>query len=1613
MADIAELGFAIDSSPAAAAADNLDKMSAASDRAQTATEKMEAQVKRATDQARAAASGYDSLGSAARAFIEEANALRDAMGHEAKSLDDVIEKRDWYSDALKKGILTQEEYIVALKALEKQEAALGRSAGSTKDAVDKATGSFQLSGGAARELGVMVGEAARGNFTRLEGSAITLANRMNLMPAIFSGVGIAIMGIVAAVGAFVAAIIGGYREQQAFERAVIATGGAAGVTAGQMENMAHAIGASTGNFSGASEAMLKLANTGKFTGDQLDIATRGAIAFATVTGESVDKAAAEIEKFADKPTEAAMKANEAYHFLTAAVFEHIQALERQGQTQEATTVLVTAFTNEMERRAPLVEDTAGTMERAWNSVRDAVRGAWQAMKDIGRTDLEGRIEAAKSQLDQVNAVIDQYHRGQNGGGGLDRVAYAIGSVTGGYDRNVNTQADLIQQIKALEDKKKALDDATAAQGNYQKSQDDAVAITKQLGDALVAHADKQTKLAVAIAKTKDDFDKLRDAGVSTINGMSIDAAEATRIAQLREEYKDTSNAAKQLAKDTVAAANSFDALSGFADQLGGKMGGPLDAAMQQYNANLKRADDLAEAALINGNDYNAVMDQRARAIANAGVLYDKQIDEIADATDVEGKLLAKLDAENAAHGRNAIALKAEQLARKASDELAKQGLSLSDEQRRALEDEIGLRLRLGDAIKKHDADINNIISEFGGNDAIDSLSDKLQKLQDELKKVGDASGAAFDPARAKQLEAAIGNIRIAMVQSFGDGLRSLQSMTKEGTKSFQILQIMIDATTVAESILAVVHQLSGGDVYSAIPRAAAVAAAIASLGVHISSFGGNTPSSQSAEMRQQYQGTGSVLGDAEAKSASIAKAVEITANATQQLVGLNRGMLTALQALQTALGAAGNQLARGAGNVGFSRDSHGMLTAGNGAAVGAAIGTAFMPVVGTLVGAVIGGILGKLLGGSSKVIDQGVYLSGGSLGDVGVSAYQTEKYKSWRFGSSHTKDYFGDVPDEFAKQFQLVISSISDTVRQGALALGLLPADVEKALAEYRVAAQHISLKGLSAEDQQKALEAVFSQIFDGLAGAVVPFIAQFQQVGEGLGETLVRIATEVQVAQEAFRQLGLAVNETDPEKFAQISDALIAAAGGLDAFISGMQLFVSNFAPDSQKFGVAADALASAFAQVNLVVPTTRDGMWALMQSLDATTASGQAQIATLLRLSDTENAYYQMLDEASKTFDQFVKQGDTVNEFNASLSSLRDSERAAITAANALAKASGLEGATTEDLVKIHESAAKQFIAIVNQLQASAQSLAFSLGLTNQGSLDQVNAEIERLQGLAGNASSSVSGFGDAMQSASQKATDAINLLLGNLSPLNDQEKLQKALQAQMQGLVAPDAVLDIGRRLYASSSAYTALFNQVMSIGDRTNKDGSSYSGGGSSSTTFTSADQDRLNALLAERDQLQKVAQLQQYQTLAQQIAEIASAKGEDYMQVISDMGISLKDFEKGLGIANDDALKTYIENIQAQKDSEGQNTASIVDAINHVADLLQRVLDAPKSPVGGPGNGGVVTVGDDGSSGRSTTSRGGGRNITDDDAEAIGNALYNAIQRPSGGGYRPAPNRNQQ
>jgi cell division septum initiation protein DivIVA len=253
------------------------------------------------------------------------------------------------------------------------------------------------------------------------------------------------------------------------------------------------------------------------------------------------------------------------------------------------------------------------------------------------------------------------------------------------------------------------------------------------------------------------------------------------------------------------------------------------------------------------------------------------------------------------------------------------------------------------------------------------------------------------------------------------------------------------------------------------------------------------------------------------------------------------------------------------------------------------------------------------------------------------------------------------------------------------------------------------------------------------------------------------------------------------------------------------------------------------------------------------------------------------------------------------------------------------------------------------IRALEQSAQSLAFSMGLTDLGTLDQVNAEIQRLQAKANGGANAVRDFGNAMQTAAQRATDAMNLLLGDLSPLNDQQKLEKARQGLMAGTVTVDQFLQIARRLYASSQKYVDEFNFAQQFVGRGGA-GSQYTAGtagGAAGGGLTEAERKRLSDLLQQQQQLQAQQDYTNAQTLAQQIAEIAMAKGEDWRQVVSDMHLDLAGLEKRLGMSDAEFAK-YIADIESKTDDNKQNTQTIVDAINDMSDAIVTTLGGKPS-----------------------------------------------------------------
>lgn len=967
---------------------------------------------------------------------------------------------------------------------------------------------------------------------------------------------------------------------------------------------------------------------------------------------------------------------------------------------------------------------------------------------------------------------------------------------------------------------------------------------------------------------------------------------------------------------------------------------PVDQAWADYEKTMR---DIADAAA-KAEAENAKLG--ARGIEQAEIL--RMVDDAENAAaDARERTIAAIERERDVTGQYVAEL---------ADEARLIGLTTAQQRAetivmRALADAKRLNAAAGKEVVKVDterlralAKINEALSKAATiNDASKS---PILEMVDQAKELGDAIKAAFeegmDPEIIAPMQKAVeklnAQVAIQTLGSYKALLGAMQTFTKEGSKGFKAiekgmaaLQIVQDIIALKAAVTAVLTQ-GQGEPYSAWARMAAMAAAvapfIASIGLSLKSFGGGGGKDMTSENRQASQGTGSILGDATAKSESILNAVEITANATQQLVGINRGMLNALHSLQNALGEAGNQLARGAADVEFGGLSQGFNL----------------------------DILGKdpltrwlsnaIFGGGRKIVDDGIIIAGGALNDmlesIVVGAYQTIRTDGGLFGSDKIKDRITDISDTFGRQFQLVIGSIADTVREGALALGLLPEEVEAALAAFRVEEIRISLKGLDAEEQQKEIEAVFSRLFDGLAGAVVPWIDQFQQVGEGLGETLVRVATGVQVTQEAVRYLGFALDETDPEKFAQISEGLLELVGGIDAMIEGMTAFMGAFAPANHLLEVAAGSLTSAFEQAGLVLPETRDAMWALMQTFDATTEEGREQIATLIRLAGVARDYFDLLDKAEKArLDYAIKASELMVElgqaggFIAGRAEIEKWTTDTIRSLNDLARAAGRAGASEQDLVNVHAVAAQRIAALIAKLKDESRDLAATLGYITGGSgdtIESLNAQIASLSGASGDAA-------DAIGQAIDGMREKMNLLLGDLSPFNDQRKLELALQGLREGTVDPQQVLEIGRRLYASTSNYTNLFNQVMGMANGRASFGSTTPGG----NVGSSGDGRSLDELIAARDALVAAQRPEIADQLARRLAELSYATGDSFAELAESMGWTLGQLGADLSLT-DEKLQAYLESLVAQ--FEAQDWSAISESFDDsITTNTDRIVDA--------------------------------------------------------------------
>ena len=321
--------------------------------------------------------------------------------------------------------------------------------------------------------------------------------------------------------------------------------------------------------------------------------------------------------------------------------------------------------------------------------------------------------------------------------------------------------------------------------------------------------------------------------------------------------------------------------------------------------------------------------------------------------------------------------------------------------------------------------------------------------------------------------------------------------------------------------------------------------------------GGSAINPNSAEERQKVQGTGTVLGDPTAKSASMANSLEIMKKNSELELGYQNSMLAALQNIAIALGGAAKGIIQTTGITG-----------------GSAFGTTEFKDENTF--------------SSSKtrnITDSGVKFSGtfGQLRSGQGSGRQYEDVHTTSdggmFRSGWTKDEtnYKNLSAEAMKPFALIFDNMGDLLVDAGGKLGQDSATLTNAINSMSVNFG-VSLRGLTGDDLTDALNAGVSVAFDQVTTRLFPTIQQFQKMGEGLGETLVRVAADVQAVDSVFAAMGKTSNQALEAK-----ERLVELSGGIDEFASSAKSFMQNFYSEAEQANMKKAQLAPVLSQYGL----------------------------------------------------------------------------------------------------------------------------------------------------------------------------------------------------------------------------------------------------------------------------------------------------------------------------------------------------------------------------------------------------------------------------------------------
>jgi phage-related minor tail protein len=1280
-----------------------------------------------------------------------------------------------------------------------------------------------------------------------------LRDQFGSIPATIRGVGSSILGLVspvavgaAALGALAYAYSEGSKEADAYTRAIIMSANAAGASTSQLSAYAAAISKTVGTQAEASQAVAALVSTGQVGADNLKQFGAVAVQVQKYIGRSVEDTVKDFEELGKSPVQASLKLSESYHYLTAATYEQIKALQDQGKNDEAAEVAQKAYSDAFAGRAKAMKDNLGVIEGAWMGAKESAAKAWDVFLGVGRKKTPAQELAEVQEQIKLARMPAGTGAGDRGDAAEMMRAKAASKLTELLKRETELQGQVekdawdAQQAGASEKLRQAgLEWSKIMDGTLSKAELQRREIAKVTNEGLEAGAsDEDIKKAVDRVKQKY-FD---------LNNVTLTQLENNRSLQKEKMVGELADAEslykRQLISQDEYYAKKRDIQLREID---------LEIPILKEQARIADGKEEKSAREKANGELAVLMQKRANIISGAtNSIKEADFDRKKSIDDVVAGWDRTINAQREAVAQELALFGQSDQARKTYIAQAQIDLELQKkiDERKAkgiaytAEEIAGFRARAEASKAAAAEEINQEAALAAANQllrdnekfsaqyiadadlraqritAIDArqwqyLIDHTEEGSEARKKILEQ----FDVWMAnRQMQpvldrwkGVIDNLDNNFQEGFRDMLVGGQNVWSSFTKSIgntlkQSLAEALYQTFVKKYVVQIVTSLAGAI------SGPAVAATLSGIPAPAGSVGaGNstiTAAQAASNMYTMFKSGGTM-------EQSIASGVQTGFDK----LGLSMGGGAPGQAAQWA-GQIGGTV--GGYMIGSSLNSaiSGKYETGSGVMtvekIGTAVASAIFGPIGGAVAGVIGGLVNRAFGmGSKEVTSQGV------SGTLTASSLTGQNYANWhQDGGWFRSDKDGKdttaLTDAMVKQFTQGLASIESASSGFASSLGV-QADWIK---DYSKTFD-LKLTGDATKDQQ-AITDFFQGIGDEIANKLVPNLSDFNKSGETLSATLQRLAGDFQGTDKVAQLLGFSASSlfgSTGLESAKAREQLIDLAGGLQVLSGYASTFNQNFLSDAERIKPVAEALDKALASLGLsTIPTTRDEFKALVDDLitsgAAASESGAKQLDSLLALAE---AFAQVHPAVDAVAEAAAKAAAEAEKAAAALQAVKDAASTMLAGVNdaysALQKVVSREKSAIQVSVDTHTAAFTKLQSLSQALHSTLDSLQSpeqklyaramaqaeiraDLAITKAGGTLS-DAQVESLKKALGavtqDASSQFSSYSDYMRDLLKTQNDVAQL--GDITDdsLSVEQKSLDALNAQLKSL---DAIVANGQ-------------------------------------------------------------------------------------------------------------------------------------------------------------------------------------------------------------------------